>query len=124
MACCYVAEFESFQELAKEFPNSTFTGSDITNVFADFMANAPPNCTFLEADTAKGLPFDDNTFDFVFERANMTCFSNAVWPAVLRELIRVTKPGGYIELVEGCLPKNAGPALTQHVDWCTYHSPC
>ena len=91
---------KNWQELAKEFPNSTFTGTDITNVFMASEPRAPSNCTFLEADTLKGLPFDDNTFDFVFQRLNVTCFKQTEWPVVLREMVRVAKPGGYIESSE------------------------
>jgi len=104
-------------ELATKFPNSTFMGTDITNVFVSLADKSPPNLTFLEADTRLGLPFDDNTFDYVFQRFQAGCFSTKEWPVVLRELLRVAKPGGYIELLDGCLPNYGGPAFTIHRDW-------
>jgi len=104
-------------ELATKFPNSTFMGTDITNVFVSLADKSPPNLTFLEADTRLGLPFDDNTFDYVFQRFQSACFSVKEWPGVLRELLRVAKPGGYIELLEGCTPNYGGPAFTIHREW-------
>jgi len=104
-------------ELAKEFPNSTFTGTDITNVFMASELITPSNCTFLEANTLKGLPFDDNTFDFVFQRYNVACFKIAEYPVAFREIVRVAKPGSYIESMEGSYPTETGPALTTFVDW-------
>ncbi|RUS17424.1 S-adenosyl-L-methionine-dependent methyltransferase [Endogone sp. FLAS-F59071] len=87
-------------ELATEFPNSIFIGTDITNVFLATAAKSPPNLKFLEADTLAGLPFEDNTFDYVFQRLQVGSFSMNAWPGVLRELLRVAKPGSYIELCE------------------------
>ncbi|RUS16538.1 hypothetical protein BC937DRAFT_91096 [Endogone sp. FLAS-F59071] len=107
----------SLQELATEFPNSTFIGTDITNVFLATAAKSPPNLEFLEADTLAGLPFEDNTFDYVFQRLQSGNFSVNAWPGVLRELLRVAKPGSYIELLDSCPPKHGGPAFTIHSDW-------
>jgi len=104
-------------ELAKKFPNSTFTGTDVTNVFMASESRTPSNCSFLEANTLKGLPFDDNTFDFVFQRFSTTCFKQNEWPIVLRELMRVAKPGGYIESFEGSCAIEAGPAVTTYTNW-------
>lgn len=88
--------YYSTQEMAMAYPASSFFGTDIADVFA--FPNAPANCTFQVADTLKGLPFPDNTFDFVFQRFHELCFRKKEWPIVLEELKRVTKPGGWIEL--------------------------
>jgi len=86
-------------------------------VFTASETITPSNCTFFEANTLKGLPFDDNTFDFVFQRFNSVCFKELEWPVVLREMVRVAKPGGYIESIEAGYPTEAGPALTTYTDW-------
>ncbi|KAL0091076.1 S-adenosyl-L-methionine-dependent methyltransferase [Phycomyces blakesleeanus] len=84
------------QDMAKDFPASHFTGTDIM-----FFPNNPPtNCHYRIADVSKGLPFADNTFDFVVQRDAMYRFSRTHWDFVLNELIRVAKPGAYLELVE------------------------
>src|SRR5215469_694405 len=94
----YFWAFFTSQELAREFPDSTFIGTDIIDIFNIWGTKIPQNCTFVQADTLKGLPFEDDEFDFVFQRAQMACFTDEMWPKVLQELLRVTRPGGYIEI--------------------------
>ncbi|RUS15756.1 hypothetical protein BC937DRAFT_92033 [Endogone sp. FLAS-F59071] len=84
------------KELANTFPNSSFIGTDITN---NFTSSYPQNVQFVEADTRVGLPFPDNTFDFVYQRANVFCYNEQEWPSVISELVRVCKPGGYVEFL-------------------------
>ncbi|KAJ3106365.1 hypothetical protein HK100_003738 [Physocladia obscura] len=56
------------------------------------------------------LPYEDNTFDFVHQRLVFGGVPRVKYPDALKELIRVTKPGGWIELVEGDgLIYNPGP---------------
>ncbi|KAG2211641.1 hypothetical protein INT47_008738 [Mucor saturninus] len=47
-----------------------------------------------------GLPFPDDQFDFVKQRLVTASFTLADWKRVIEELVRVTKPGGYIQLLE------------------------
>lgn len=82
--------------MATQFTASTFVGSDITESFERTVA--PPNCTFICADTLKGLPFATGHFDYVFMRSASLCFTQPEWLRVIAELVRVTKPGGTIEL--------------------------
>ncbi|KAI8985323.1 S-adenosyl-L-methionine-dependent methyltransferase [Pilobolus umbonatus] len=59
------------------------------------------NLDFYKANVLEvALPFEDNHFDFVIQRLVATSFTVANWKRVLTELLRVTKPGGYIQLVE------------------------
>jgi ubiquinone/menaquinone biosynthesis C-methylase UbiE len=50
------------------------------------------NCEFLHADLEKSLPFDDETFDAVGLSDVLEHMTSPA--AALRELIRITKPGG------------------------------
>ncbi|RUS21719.1 S-adenosyl-L-methionine-dependent methyltransferase [Endogone sp. FLAS-F59071] len=86
-------------DMAEDYPASHFTGIDIVS---DILPKTgyPENCTFMQANTLKGLPFEDNTFDFVFQRLMVLNFTPADWEHAIREIIRVTKPGGWIELYE------------------------
>ncbi|KAJ3064661.1 hypothetical protein HDU98_011955 [Podochytrium sp. JEL0797] len=57
------------------------------------------------------LPYDDNTFDYVHQRMIFIGIPKNKWTQVVQELIRVTKPGGFVELVEFDLQSfNSGPA--------------
>lgn len=73
-------------------------GTDITDVFRDNKIKAPSNVQFKVNDTRKGLPFEDGEFDFVYERFQSACYKVGEWPEIIKELVRVTKPGGWIEL--------------------------
>lgn len=53
-------------EMAQEFPQSSFVGVDMAEVFPK--TDLPPNCSFTIGNTLKRLPFEDATFDYVFER--------------------------------------------------------
>ncbi|RUS20071.1 S-adenosyl-L-methionine-dependent methyltransferase [Endogone sp. FLAS-F59071] len=87
-------------ELAAEYPDSTFVGTDITDMFMVSIPTAPTNCRFQQADTLKGLPFPDGSFDFVFQRYHMSAFREAGWPGIIDELARLVAPGGWLELVD------------------------
>ncbi|CAG8638815.1 17625_t:CDS:2, partial [Gigaspora margarita] len=74
----------------------------------------PKNFEFIKANAQERLPFDDNTFDFVFQRLLVAGYTNEKWSNVVNELVRVLKPGGYLELCEGSFPIDGGPS-TQYL---------
>ncbi|CAG8463472.1 8740_t:CDS:2 [Paraglomus occultum] len=84
--------------MALEYPTSVFVGIDIVPLFPE---DYPPNMTFLRCNILNGLPFPDNTFDFVRQAFVIVCIDWQSWKEkVVKELIRVTKPGGYIEIMD------------------------
>lgn len=94
--------------MANEFPKSHFTGIDITPVFP--RESKPDNADFMEANILDGLPFEDNVFDYVHMRFLITSFSANDWKVAINEIVRVTKSGGIIEIVEEELePRKDGP---------------
>ncbi|CAG8753584.1 5821_t:CDS:2, partial [Dentiscutata erythropus] len=74
----------------------------------------PKNFEFIKANVLERLPFDDNTFDFVFQRLMNIGYTKEKWPEVINELVRVLKPGGFLELCEPSFPFDEGPA-TQRI---------
>nr|BBH93676.1 hypothetical protein KTA_18750 [Thermogemmatispora argillosa] len=84
-------------ELARQFPHAEVIGLDLEQVKA---TQPPPNYRFIQGDVLKGLPFENNSFDFVHQRLLVGAIPLAAWPGVVQELARVTSPGGWIELVE------------------------
>ncbi|RUS31190.1 hypothetical protein BC938DRAFT_478295 [Jimgerdemannia flammicorona] len=84
------------KEMATEYPNSEFVGTDVAFSFPSHIH--PVNTSFCIADTTQ-LPFPDNHFDYVFQRMATFAFSEEDWETAIQELMRVTKPGGFIELV-------------------------
>ncbi|RUS14102.1 S-adenosyl-L-methionine-dependent methyltransferase, partial [Jimgerdemannia flammicorona] len=85
-------------EMATQYKKSMFVGIDMFRVFPKDCR--PVNTTFYYSNILDGLPFADNAFDIVYQRDMCLGLSKRQWPKILRELVRVTKPGGYIELCE------------------------
>ncbi|CAG8587405.1 18475_t:CDS:2 [Dentiscutata erythropus] len=75
------------------------------------------NTEIIKGNVLERLPFDDNTFDYVFQRTLYVGIPENKWPSVINELIRVLKPDGYLELLESDFkPNNMGPATTKITD--------
>ncbi|RUS14685.1 hypothetical protein BC937DRAFT_93478, partial [Endogone sp. FLAS-F59071] len=60
----------------------------------------PPNLSFQVANVLQGLPFAEETFDLVQLRQQVTVFQTKDWLRVIKEVVRVTKRGGYVQLIE------------------------
>jgi ubiquinone/menaquinone biosynthesis C-methylase UbiE len=105
------------QDMAREFPHAKVIGTDI---------EIPPmqtgalqsNTLFLINNVMQGLPFQDQAFDFVHQRLLAAAIPVANWKPLVQELVRVTRSGGYIELIEGAdVFINEGPYSKQLMDW-------
>ncbi|CAG8632726.1 4623_t:CDS:2 [Funneliformis mosseae] len=83
-------------EVATIYPNAKIIGVDISPVQPSGIK--PKNFTFFQADITDGLPFADETFDFVFQRFLVGSIPKEKWFSVIKELTRMLKPGGYLEL--------------------------
>lgn len=84
--------------MATEHPNAHVTGLDMSDMFPT--AIRPENVTFQLANILDGLPYEDNTFDFVHMRQLVVALRSNEWLTVIQEIYRVLKPGGLIQLVE------------------------
>jgi SAM-dependent methyltransferase len=93
-------------EMAQQFPQANVVGVDIVPPAPTDAAvrqgreDAPENYVFVQGDFTKGLPFGDNSFDFVHMRLVVMALPATAWLPVIQELRRVTRPGGWIELVD------------------------
>ncbi|KAG0171012.1 hypothetical protein DFQ30_001631 [Apophysomyces sp. BC1015] len=59
------------------------------------------------------LPYEDDTFDYVFIRSMVDTVPDEEWDAVLREFVRIMKKGAFIECVEAYENLfDAGPAMS------------
>ncbi|KAJ1563822.1 hypothetical protein HK096_010841, partial [Nowakowskiella sp. JEL0078] len=63
-------------------------------------AETLPNIFFAEGNLLDGLPFPDNHFDAVFQRYLMLGIPKDKWDFTISELLRITKPGGFVECIE------------------------
>lgn len=109
-------------EVASVFPQAQVTSLDLSDPTAPGSALAgaalPSNVRFQVANLLEGLPYPDASFDFVHQRLLVFALPLERWPDDVRELVRVTRPGGWIELVEGRPAVHVRtPALTTLHRW-------
>lgn len=101
-------------EMAHEFPQAELNGIDL-NFPAKGATLFPHNSHFHAGNVLDGLPFEDNFFDFVHQRQLIFAIPQTRWQQLVNELVRVTRRGGWVELIE-IHPsfQHMGPA-TEHV---------
>lgn len=105
------------KEVAMLFPAAGVTGLDVKEQVAESQGAdlTPANYSFVSGNILEGLPFPDATFDFVHQRLLFFAIPSDRWQFVLNELARVTRPGGWVEVVEGRYGyEPMGPAA-QHI---------
>ncbi|KAI8799374.1 S-adenosyl-L-methionine-dependent methyltransferase, partial [Cladochytrium replicatum] len=89
------------RETAAMFPQSHFYGVDIVMAPSTVESMSRfPNVVLGVGDVLDRLPFQDGTFDYVFQRQLVRSIPADRWIHVVSELLRVLKPGGWIEVVE------------------------
>ncbi|RGB25677.1 S-adenosyl-L-methionine-dependent methyltransferase [Rhizophagus diaphanus] len=95
-------------DVGSEYPLSDFIGVDILPLI---IKRHPPNVEFIQADIKIRLPFPDMSFDYIQMRHMLFYFTENDWKnTVIPELIRVLKPGGYLEIAEADIEwYNASP---------------
>jgi len=83
-------------EMAANHPHIECIGCDIQTMFPQ--DTCPRNCDFQACDIFEGLNFPSNNFDFTYQRMMYSTIPEAKWPFVISELVRITKPGGWVEV--------------------------
>ncbi len=98
-------------EMSEEFPQALVVGVDQG---PQAVRPAAAGYIFTRVNLLSGLPFPDGTFEYVHQRLLRAGIPAAAWPGAVRELARVTAPGGLVEVGEsGEYWGNAGPAATR-----------
>jgi ubiquinone/menaquinone biosynthesis C-methylase UbiE len=95
------------REMALEYPRAQVVGFDIDRTPLETSlarlgpgGQFPANFQFLEADALQRFPFAEEQFDYSHARAVSPFVPIARWPALVAEMVRVTRVGGYVELVD------------------------
>jgi ubiquinone/menaquinone biosynthesis C-methylase UbiE len=104
-------------EMARTFPGASVTGLDIVEPESASRGMPPYIYQFIHGNVLDGLPFADASFDLTHMRMLFLAIPANLWPSTVEELVRVTRPGGRIEIVEGDLPKNGGYELDVLLLW-------
>ncbi|KAI8148999.1 S-adenosyl-L-methionine-dependent methyltransferase [Fennellomyces sp. T-0311] len=98
-------------EMSAKYPQSTFYGVDIEPVYNNTIKSS--NCKFSVHNILEPMPFPDNYFDFIHQQFLTAGIPAKSWPSLLTEMLRILKPGGWIELTEFVIMDiiNCGPKL-------------
>ncbi|KAJ3125024.1 hypothetical protein HK100_011024 [Physocladia obscura] len=102
----------------KVYPKAEYHGVDIAEKLING-EHAPQRAEIVFGNILDRLPYSDNSFDFVHQRLLMMGIPKHYFPACISELIRVTKPGGYVELIEtDIILGNMGPIMEKYTKLC------
>ena len=109
------------REIADEFKHAEVIGFDIDISLPQAAkerllavgGHFPPNFRFFEADALKPFPFEDEYFDFTHAQFISPFIPVARWPGFIHEMMRVTRPGGYVEIRDGEWAISPSPAYMQ-----------
>ncbi|KAG1122013.1 hypothetical protein G6F42_011879 [Rhizopus arrhizus] len=85
-------------DMATEHPATQFIGLDKVCLFPKCIR--PANVSFVQHDATLGLPYKDNTFDLVHLRMFLIAFNKHQYAECMKEVFRVTKPNGIVQLLE------------------------
>ena len=102
-------------DMAYEYPQAEVTGVDISRRMVEYgqaLAREQHlhNATFQVMNVLEPLGFPDNSLDLVNGRAMFGFMSRADWPRLLKECMRILKPGGILRLTEIEFGISNGPA--------------
>ncbi|RIA89536.1 S-adenosyl-L-methionine-dependent methyltransferase [Glomus cerebriforme] len=89
-------------DMANSYNKSIFVGIDLSSSMfpSTINKNTPDNVVFLERNILDGFPFPSETFDFVHQGFMNLAFTENQWQQVILDMVRITKPGGWIEITE------------------------
>lgn len=97
------------RDVARTYPQARVTGFDINHQQFDRSLEEgswrgddllPSNCSFMQADALHPFPYPDDSFDYTHLRFFSPFASATRVMPLLGEMLRVTRPGGWIEVVD------------------------
>ena len=106
------------REMALQFPQANVVGIDIKEPESDTVAKQladlgrlPDNYTFVQGNVLTCLPFADGNFDYTHMRFLSLALPMASWQPLVQDMARVTRRGGWVEILEFNIPNGGGPAF-------------
>ncbi len=103
-------------EAARRYPRMSFVGIDTNPHILDYArvnaaaAQVAGRISFQVMDALRTLDFPAASFDLVNLRLGVTFIRVWEWPALIAEVVRVTRPGGIIRITEPQIKhQNKGP---------------
>jgi SAM-dependent methyltransferase len=94
-------------EVCWEHPEALVVGLDLVAGPREH----PSGYRHVRGNLLQGLPFQEGVFDLVHQRVLISGIPLGEWPRVVGELVRVARPGGWVELREPAMGgRHTGPA--------------
>ncbi|CAG8685327.1 5036_t:CDS:2, partial [Ambispora gerdemannii] len=101
-------------DMAKKYPKSHFVGIDFSPIFPT--DGLPENLEFVNCNFLDGSPFNDSYFEFTHQKFMIAAYTEEQWEEkAIPELLRITKPGGWIEIEEGDAAITSNGNSTQRI---------
>jgi len=105
-------------DVARMLPDAQVMGVDISTRMTDYgrataKARGLHNAHFMTMNIQEPFSFADNSFDLINARYLVAVLTPKTWPALLRETLRMCKPGGIIRLTEAEMAITNSPAFEQ-----------
>ncbi|KAI8094360.1 S-adenosyl-L-methionine-dependent methyltransferase [Thamnidium elegans] len=119
--CCSSAVWDI--EIALQFPNAKVIGIDYESATVSSITSTVKNFSFQNAMIHLGetglKKFKDNQVDYIIMRDVYLVNSPVTkWVSLFKEIYRILKPGGYIEIYEQDVTyRSIGPYLTIMEEW-------
>ncbi|HLG61918.1 MAG TPA: class I SAM-dependent methyltransferase [Ktedonosporobacter sp.] len=93
------------RDVAFHYPEMKVAGVDINRTMIEYardmaLVRKLDNVTYRVMNVLEPLDFPDNAFDFVNARFLVGLMSPSAWPELVKECMRITRPGGIIRLTE------------------------
>jgi ubiquinone/menaquinone biosynthesis C-methylase UbiE len=100
--------------VAHDYPNAEVYGVDISQAFVHYAAAQAwsrrlDNAYFRVMNILQPLDFDDDSFDVLNARLLFGFMPTRAWPGILKECLRILRPGGLICLAECEMGITNGP---------------
>jgi ubiquinone/menaquinone biosynthesis C-methylase UbiE len=103
-------------DVAFENPKINVMGVDISQPMVEYArahaeAQGMNNASFQVMNVLEALEFDDNSFDVVNARYTQAFMMKTSWAPVMKEIMRILRPGGTLLLTEGEWSISNSPAF-------------
>lgn len=98
-------------DVTAEYPSAILVGADVNPAHFARLPNLPPNLSFTNQSVLDDWPAAfASSFDLVHQRFLLAMFTPDVSAGVVARLLRLAKPGGFVQLVEAeTMRFDAGP---------------
>lgn len=103
-------------EMAESLPKTEVVGLDIVEPKVA-IEGRPKNVLFMQRDVLKGIPFSSALFDYTHMRFLIAALPQNKYQDVVNAMVRVVRPGGWVEIAEPGLMINADTGLETLWNW-------